>query len=64
MSRGGGDSGALSTCLAFIRSLKSKCYGPTRSYLSCAPEHSQNVQQAEEGRYKKGEKGGGVAKGC
>lgn len=55
----GGDSGALSTCLAFIRSLKSKCYGPTRSYLSCAPEHSQNVQQAEEGRYKKGEECGG-----
>lgn len=60
--KGGGDSGALSTCLAFIRSLKSKCYGPTRSYLSCAPEHSQNVQQAEEGRDEEGEKsvGGGV----
>lgn len=59
--KGGGDSGALSTCLAFIRSLKSKCYGPTRSYLSCAPEHSQNVQQAEERRDEEGEKsvGGG-----
>lgn len=49
---GGGDSGALSTCLAFIRSLKTKCYGPTRSYLSCASEPERAA-----GRGRKGGKG-------